>query len=249
MINSPAMSKSSKNLLLVSTSTTHGTGYLDHCAEPIQALLGDLRRVLFVPYALYDLDGYTAKARERFGRMGYELVSVHEVDDPVAVVRSAEALFIGGGNTFRLLARLYEKGLLDPIRERAQAGMPYVGTSAGSNVACVTIRTTNDMPIAQPPSFDALNLVPFNINPHYLDPDPKSTHMGETREERLLQFLEENDRIVVGLREGAMLRIEDGGVRLLGTAGARIFQRGREPREFRPGDALDFVLSPPTGTA
>jgi dipeptidase E len=206
----------SRRLLLVSTSTTHGTGYLDHCAEQIQALLGDLRQVLFVPYALRDHDGYTAKARERYGRMG---------------------------NTFRLLARLYEKGLLDPIRERVAAGMPYVGTSAGSNVACVTIRTTNDMPIVEPPSFEALNLVPFNINPHYLDPVPGSTHMGETREERLLQFLEENDKIVVGLREGAMLRIEDASARLLGTVGARIFRRGHDPQEFRPGDSLDFILA------
>ena len=243
MINSRAMPTRSRRLLLVSTSVTHGTGYLDHCAEQIQALLGDLRRVLFVPYALRDLDGYTARARERYGRMGYELTSVHEVDDPVAAVRSTDALFIGGGNTFRLLARLYEKGLLDPIRERVAAGMPYVGTSAGSNVACVTIRTTNDMPIVEPPSFDALDLVPFNINPHYLDPVPGSTHMGETREERLLQFLEENDKIVVGLREGAMLQIEDASAQLLGTVGARIFRRGQDPQEFRPGDSLDFILA------
>lgn len=232
-----------RRLLLVSTSTTHGTGYLDHCAEQIQELLGGLGRVLFVPYALFNHDGYTAKARERYGRMGYELTSIHEVEDPVAAVRAAEALFIGGGNTFRLLARLYEKGLLEPIRERVAAGMPYVGTSAGSNVACVTIRTTNDMPIVEPPSFDALNLVPFNINPHYLDPDPGSTHMGETREERILQFLEENDKTVVGLREGAMLRIEDASARLLGSTGARIFRRGHPPREVGSGEDLDFLLS------
>jgi dipeptidase E len=234
-----------RRLLLVSTSTTHGTGYLDHCAVQIQELLGGLRRVLFVPYALFDHDGYAAKARERFARMGYELTSVHEVVDPVAAVRSTEALFIGGGNTFRLLARLYEKELLDPIRERVAAGMPYIGTSAGSNVACVTIRTTNDMPIVEPPSFDALNLVPFNINPHYLDPDPRSTHMGETREERILQFLEENDKIVVGLREGSMLRIEGDSVRLLGAAGARIFRRGHPPLEAHPGEALDILPAGP----
>ncbi len=232
-----------RRLLLISTSTTHGTGYLDHCADQIQDLLGTLRRVLFVPYALHDHDGYTAKARERYAGMGYELTSVHEVADPVAAVRATEALFIGGGNTFRLLARLYEKDLLEPIRERVAAGMPYVGTSAGSNVACVTIRTTNDMPIVEPPSFDALDLVPFNINPHYLDPIPGSTHMGETREERLLQFLEENDRIVVGLREGAMLRIEGASVHLFGSAGARIFRREQPPLEVRPGDALDFLLA------
>jgi dipeptidase E len=235
-----------RRLLLVSTSTTHGTGYLDHCAGQIQELLGNLRRVLFVPYALFDHDGYAAKARERFARMGYELTSIHEAEDPVAAVRSTEALFIGGGNTFRLLARLYEKGLLKPIRERVAAGTPYVGTSAGSNVACVTIRTTNDMPILEPPSFDALSLVPFNINPHYLDPDPGSTHMGETREERLLQFLEENDKTVVGLREGSMLRIEGGSVRLLGAAGARIFRRGHPPLEARPGEVLDIL---PAGSA
>jgi len=234
-----------KRLLLGSTSTTYGTGYLDHVADQIQDLLGSRRQVLFVPYALSDHDAYAAKARERFAHLGYELTSVHEVADPVAAVAAAEALFIGGGNTFRLLTRLYEKGLLAPIRERVAAGMPYVGTSAGSNVACVTIRTTNDMPILQPPSFDALSLVPFNINPHYLDPDPGSTHMGETREERLLQFLEENDKVVVGLREGSMLRIEEASVRLLGTTGARIFQRGREPWEVRPGEALDFLLGGP----
>jgi dipeptidase E len=232
-----------KRLLLISTSTTHGTGYLDHCAGQIQDLLDDLRRVLFVPYALHDHDSYTARARERYARMGYELTSVHEVEDPAAAVRATEALFIGGGNTFRLLARLYEKELLDPIRERVAAGIPYVGTSAGSNVACVTIRTTNDMPIVEPPSFDALSLVPFNINPHYLDPDPGSTHMGETREERLLQFLEENDKIVVGLREGSMLRMEGPAVRLLGSAGARIFRRGHAPQEVRPGDPLDFLIA------
>ncbi|HYU31309.1 MAG TPA: dipeptidase PepE [Thermoanaerobaculia bacterium] len=232
-----------RRLLLISTSTTHGTGYLDHCADQIQDLLGNLRRVLFVPYALYDHDAYAEKARERYARMGYELTSVHEADDPAAAVRGADALFIGGGNTFRLLTRLYEKDLLEPIRRRVAAGMPYVGTSAGSNVACVTIRTTNDMPIVQPPSFDALDLVPFNLNPHYLDPDPASTHMGETREERLRQFLEENDKVVVGLCEGAMLRIEGSSVRLLGSAGARIFRRGHEPQERRPGDALDFLLA------
>jgi dipeptidase E len=246
MVAFAAMTKRPERLLLISTSTTHGTGYLDHCADQIQDLLGGLKRILFVPYALRDHDGYTAKARERYSRMGVELTSVHEAEDPVAAVRAADALFIGGGNTFRLLARLYEKELLEPIRERVHAGMPYVGTSAGSNVACVTIRTTNDMPIVQPPSFDALNLVPFNLNPHYLDPEPGSTHMGETREERLLQFLEENDKIVVGLREGAMLRIEDTSVRLKGRLegrpGARIFQRGQEPREFQSGAALDFVL-------
>ncbi len=232
-----------KRLLLVSTSTTYGTGYLDHCEDEVRNLLGPVRRLVFVPYALFHYDAYTAKARERFGRMGYELTSVHEVEDPAELVRSAEALFIGGGNTFRLLTRLYEKGLLRPIRERVEGGMPYLGASAGSNVACATIKTTNDIPIVEPPSFDALGLVPFNINPHYLDPDPASKHMGETREERIVQFLEENDNTVIGLREGAMLRIEGSTVTLKGHAGARIFRRGQVPLEHQPGDSLDFLLA------
>ncbi len=234
-----------RRLLLISNSTQHGSGYLDHCAVEIGDFLGapdDLGEVLFVPYALHDRDGYAETARERFEALGYRLTSVHRTDAPVAAVESAGAIFIGGGNTFRLLRTLYEEGLVEPIRRRVAAGVPYVGTSAGSNVACATIRTTNDMPIVEPPTFDALDLVPFQINPHYLDPAPESTHKGETREERLLQFLEENDRIVVGLREGGMLRIEGDALELRGTPHARIFQRGVEPREVAPGERLDFLL-------
>ena len=180
----------SRRLLLISSSRTHSTGYLDHCAAEIGDFLGPVGRVLFVPFALRDHAGYAATARERFAAMGYRLDSLHEAgDDPAAAARAvaeAEAMFIGGGNTFRLLKTLYDLELLAPIRRRVEAGMPYLGASAGSNVACVTIRTTNDMPIVEPPSFDALDLVPFNLNPHYLDPDPGSTHRGETREERIL---------------------------------------------------------------
>jgi dipeptidase E len=231
-------------LLLASTSTTHGSGYLDHCAPQMQAVLGEARRVLFVPFALHDRDAYAARARERFARMGLALDSVHTASDPAAAAAAAEAFFVGGGNTFRLLHELHRAGLLESIRRRVAAGVPYLGTSAGANVACPTIKTTNDMPIVQPPSFAALGLVPFNINPHYLDPDPASTHMGETRETRIREFHEENDPPVVGLREGAMLRIEGHRVRLEGRAGARVFVKGAEPRECRPGDALDFLLEP-----
>ena len=162
------------------------------------------------PFALHDRDAYATQARERFAKMGYELNSIHTSDNPAAAVRNHEALFIGGGNTFRLLRALYDQNLVAPIRDRVRAGMAYIGSSAGSNVAAPTIKTTNDMPIVQPPSFDALGLVSFQINPHYLDPDPNSSHKGETREERIIQFLEENETPVIGLREGAMLRIEDG---------------------------------------
>ncbi len=233
-----------RRLLLASTSTTHGTGYLDHCAEGMKETLGGARRVLFVPYALFDRAAYAARARDRFALMGVALDSIHEAPDPVHAVEGAEALFIGGENTFRLLKAMYEAGVLEPIRRRVAAGMPYLGTSAGSNVACPTIMTTNDMPIVQPPSFEALGLVPFQINPHYFDPDPGSTHMGETRETRILEYLEENDRVVLGLREGAMIRVEGGSARLLGTAGARIFRRGRPPEELPPGG--DIQLFPTT---
>ena len=230
-------------LLLISNSTLHGSGYLDHAAAEICNFLGDLKRVLFVPFALQDRDAYAAQARARFAQMGYELNSIHLSNDPVRAIAEHDAIFIGGGNTFRLLKTLYEQNLLDQIRERVRAGMPYIGSSAGSNVAAPTIKTTNDMPIVQPPSFAALNLVSFQINPHYLDADPSSTHKGETREERIIQFLEENATPVVGLREGAMLRIEHGQTLLKGSTGARIFRRGLEPVETLPGTLLDELLS------
>jgi dipeptidase E len=234
-----------KRLLLVSTSQTYGTGYLDHCAPEMVELFQGIERVLFFPFALYDRDAYAAKARERFREMGYGLDSVHEAADPRRAVDEAAAIFIGGGNTFRLLETLYRLELIDPVRRRVEAGAPYMGTSAGSNVAGATIRTTNDMPIVEPPSFDALALVPFQINPHYLDPEPGSTHMGETRETRIREFLEENDNTVVGLREGAMLRIEGPNVVLRGARGARIFRRGRDPEEVEPGARLDTLFERP----
>lgn len=231
-----------KRLLLISNSTLFGSGYLDHCETEIRDFLGAVSRVLFVPFALADRDAYAAKARARLERMGYEASSLHAERDPEAAVESAQAIFIGGGNTFRLLASLYKRNLIPVLRRQVEKGTSYVGTSAGSNVACLTIKTTNDMPIIQPPSFDALNLVPFNINPHYLDPDPLSKHQGETREERIREFHEENEPAVVGLREGAMLKIEPPRVTLLGSAGARVFRKGREPVGHSPGDRLDFLL-------
>jgi dipeptidase E len=223
-----------RRLLLISTSTVHGTGYLDHAEPEIRDHLAGIKRVLFVPYALADHSGYTAKARPRFHAMGLQLESIHESRDPRLALEHADAIFIGGGNTFRLLKALYDNALIEPLRNRVQRGMPYMGASAGSNVACPTIRTTNDMPIVEPPSLDALNLFPYQINPHYVDPDPNTTHMGETREERLLQYLEENDRPVIGLREGSYLRVTDGKIWLKGLKPARVFRRGREPLEIAP---------------
>ncbi|HEU4874281.1 MAG TPA: dipeptidase PepE [Pyrinomonadaceae bacterium] len=229
------------HILLISNSTLYGSGYLDHAESEIRSFLGDTKRVLFVPYALFDRDIYAVGARSRFRKMGYHLTSIHTATNPAQAVKDTDAIFIGGGNTFRLLKALYDFDLLDPIRERVASGMHYIGSSAGSNVAAPTIKTTNDMPIVQPPSFDALGLVSFQINPHYLDPDPNSKHMGETREERIRQFLEENDTPVVGLREGAMLRIENGETVLRGSTGARIFRKGVEPIEILPGAQLDLM--------
>ncbi|HZI87142.1 MAG TPA: dipeptidase PepE [Pyrinomonadaceae bacterium] len=235
-------SVNNQRILLISNSTVYGNGFLDHAEKEITNFLGKVRRVLFIPFALHDHDAYSEKVRTRFNAMGYELVSLHEASDKPQAVKDAAAIFIGGGNTFRLLKALYEFDILDVIREKVKAGMPYIGSSAGANVAAPTIKTTNDMPIVEPPSFEALNLVSFQINPHYLDPDPDSKHMGETREERIVQFLEENDTAVVGLREGAMIRVEGGAAILKGLPGARIFQKGREPIEVKSGTRLSDYL-------
>ena len=230
-------------LLLISTSTVFGTRYLEHAQAELRDVLSGVGRVLFVPFALKDHDAYAAKAREAFAEMGFGLDSLHEAADPRAAIERAEAVFCGGGNTFRLLKALGELELLEPLRRRALAGMPYTGASAGSNLACPTVRTTNDMPIVEPRSLAALALVPFQINPHYLDPAPGSTHMGETRETRIREFLEETDVPVVGLREGAMLRVEGESVSLKGLAGARIFRRGQDPVEAGPGDDLTLLVA------
>ncbi|SRR6266702_7515529 len=219
-------------MLLISTSTVFGTGYLDHAEVEIRDRLRDVKSVVFVPYALHDHEAYANKACERFERMGFRCESIHRADSPTEAVEQAEAVFIGGGNTFRLLKALYDLGLIDPIRKLVHAGMPYLGASAGTNVAGPTIRTTNDMPIVQPPSLDALNLFPYQINPHYQDPDPNSKHMGETREERLLQYMEENKCPVIGLREGSMLLVDEGEIRLVGAPAARIFEFGKTPYEI-----------------
>ncbi|MEW6206905.1 MAG: dipeptidase PepE [Acidobacteriota bacterium] len=235
--------ESRKRLLLISNSTLYGSGYLDHAEREIRDFLGATRRALFVPFAMRDRDRYTAMARRRMEAMGYQLDSVSEASDPQQSVAEAEAVFIGGGNTFRLLKSLYDFNLLGAIRRRVSEGMPYIGSSAGSIVACPTLKTTKDMPIVEPPSFDALGLVDFQISPHYLDPDPASTHMGETQEERILQFLEENDAPVIGLREGTMLRVETGSILLKGITSARIFRRNHSPVEIDPGANLIDLLS------
>jgi dipeptidase E len=232
-----------KRLLLLSNSTNHGSGYLDHAIEAIGAFLGPARRVCFVPFALRDQQAYAAKARDRLAAAGIGVQAVTADAAGAAALEEAEAVFVGGGNTFRLLDRLQRSGLLEVLKRRAVAGMPYLGASAGTNIAAPTIKTTNDMPIVQPVSFAALDLVPFQINPHYIDADPTSRHMGETREERLREFLEENETPVLALREGAWLRVEGEAARLEGANGARLFRRGAQPEELSPGAALDPLLT------
>ena len=230
-------------ILLLSTSTVFGGEYLDYARDELRDFFADISRILFVPFALFDHSAYAGRVRKAFKQIGYELDSLHQATDMRAAIRAAEAIFIGGGNTFRLLKALYDHDLIGWIQERVHAGTPYLGSSAGSNVACPTIKTTNDMPIVQPLSFDALNLVPFQINAHYLDPDLSSKHMGETREERLQQFLEENATPVIGLREGAWLRIENGACDLKGSGGARLFRRKMQPIELENGSIDRFLPS------
>ena len=217
-------------------------------ADQMRSFFGPIRRLLFVPFAAGDLDGDATAMVERGLNAGYDLDLLHHHPDPVAAVRRAEGVFVGGGNTFRLLDALYRHNLLDVLRERVRAGTPYLGVSAGTNVACPTMKTTNDMPIVQPPSFTALGLVPFQVNAHYFSGhfyvrvgETFQEHFGETRDERIREFHQMNDAAVVGLWEGGVLRVEAGRVELIG-APARVFRKGREPVDVRPGGDLDALL-------
>ncbi|MDQ5835361.1 MAG: dipeptidase PepE [Acidobacteriota bacterium] len=237
---------SNKRLLLLSNgSELVGNEPTEFAQGAVRNFLGaSVRRVLFVPFAavLRTYDEYAARVRGRFGPLGYEVESIHEADEAVAAVERAEAIAVGGGNTFHLLRGLYEAGVIEALRERVERGAAYVGWSAGSNVACPTIKTTNDMPIVEPPTLRALGLVPFQINPHYTDA-ALAGHQGETRDERLLEFVHANPGVrVVGLREGTMLRVEGAEVTLVGNRPARLFLKGEEPRELAPADSFSFLL-------
>lgn len=233
-------------LLLLSNSRNVGGGYLEHAAPHIRAFLGDsVKKVLFVPYAAVRIsfDDYAdGMVAPRLREMGYDVDRIDRARSPRAAVRKAEAIVVGGGNTFRLLKTLHDKGLVEEIRARVRGGAPYVGWSAGSNVACPSMRTTNDMPVVEPRSLKATGLVRFQINPHYLDVHPEG-HGGETREERLLEFVEANPGVhVVGLREGSILRVEGPRLSLLGEKTARVFLRGRPPWEVGPKDDVSFLM-------
>ncbi|MCI0620970.1 MAG: dipeptidase PepE [Acidobacteria bacterium] len=235
-----------KRLLLLSNSTNFGEPFLQYPSKAIQEFLGTaVQEVLFVPYAgvRISFSDYAARVRERFREIGIALTSVHEADSPAAAVERAAAIVAGGGNTFCLLDRLYNHGLVEQIRERVLQGVPYVGWSAGANVACPTIKTTNDMPIVEPPSLKAFGLVPFQINPHYTDA-MLPNHGGETRAERLAEFLEVNPGVtVVGLQEGSMLKVEGNGIELLGKKPAKIFRKGQDVAAYFPGDSLQLLMT------
>lgn len=232
------------NLLLISNSTNAGEEYLQYPIERIGAFLAGVEEVAFVPYAAvtFSYEAYEAKVAARFEQIGVRVRSVHGQSDPREAIRRAQAICVGGGNTFALVKKMQEQGLVREIADKIASGTPYVGWSAGSNVTCPTICTTNDMPIVQPESFDAIGAVKFQINPHYLDANPEG-HAGETREQRIMEYIEANpDRWVAGLREGCMLHLRDGRMELIGSRPMRMFKKGVEPFEVAAGDDLGFLL-------
>lgn len=231
-------------LLLISNSTNAGEAYLQYPIGQIASFLEGVKEIAFVPYAAvtFSYAEYEAKVQARFDEIGIKVRSVHRAKDPRKIIREAEAICVGGGNTFALTKKMQEQGLIQAIRSKIAKGTPYVGWSAGSNVTCPTICTTNDMPIVQPESFKAIGAVKFQINPHYLDANPEG-HAGETREQRILEYIKANPRRwVVGLREGCMLKYVDGKLELIGSRPMRIFKYGVETFEVNSGDDLSFLL-------
>ncbi|GAA4281382.1 dipeptidase PepE [Gaetbulibacter aestuarii] len=233
-----------KQIIIASTSTVHGSGYLEYILKELETFFKDTEQILFIPYARpggISHDNYTANTQKAFEKIGKKVVGIHSFDDPKKAVREAKGIFTGGGNTFVLLNQLYKNDLIDTLKATINSGIPYLGTSAGSNICGLTIKTTNDMPIVFPPSFNALGLVPFHINPHYLDPDSNSKHMGETRETRIREFHAYNTPPVIGLREGSWLDVRGNSIVLKGPLTARIFEYNKEPYELESGSELNHL--------
>ena len=232
-------------LLLISNSTNYGGKYLDYSGEFIKTFLGNIPgKVLFIPYAAvtFSYDEYEKKVSGRFLELGHEITSIHHFDDPVAAIAMASAIVVGGGNSWKLLKMIRENNLIDIVRQKVISGTPYIGWSAGANVACPTIMTTNDMPVVEPDSFKSFNLIPFQINPHFTDKIIQD-HAGETREQRIEEFTEANPGIIVaGLREGTMLLRENDRLGLAGQGNVRIFKKGELPTEYTCSDDLSFLL-------
>ncbi|WP_456441441.1 dipeptidase PepE [Psychroserpens sp.] len=223
-----------KNIIIASTSTIHGSGALEYLLDELSVFFKDTSEILFIPYARpggITHDEYTSNVNKAFSQIGKIAKGIHEFENPKEAVANANAIFTGGGNTFVLVNQLYKHGLIEPIKQAVNSGTPYLGTSAGSNICGLTVNTTNDMPIVYPPSFKTFGFVPFNINPHYLDPDPTSTHKGETRETRIKEFHAFNTQPVVGIREGSWLAVKGNDIILKGQLSARIFVHGKSPYE------------------
>ena len=230
-----------KNCIIASTSTLHGGKYLEYLLPQLQEIFANCKSLLFIPYARpggISHENYTGLVATAFERMIITVKGIHEFDDPKKAIENAEAIFTGGGNTFLLVKQLYQNGVMDILAATIKKGTPYLGTSAGSNITGLSMQTTNDMPIVYPPSFQTLGLVPFNLNPHYLDPDLQSKHMGETRETRIKEFHQFNSIPVVGLREGSWLEVKGETIFLKGNLSARLFQKGAAPVELAPGSNL-----------
>ena len=229
------------NVLLASTSTLFGGNYLEYITEEIKELYKGIDEIVFIPFARpggISHDDYTEKARAFFAEINIKLKGLHEFEDQISAVNEARGFFAGGGNTFLLVKTLHEKNLMWVLKENIEKGKAYLGTSAGSNIGGLNMKTTNDMPIVYPPSFECMALVPFNINPHYLDPDPDLKHNGETRETRIQEFLTQNDTKVVGLREGNWIRKKGNRITVEGDQKTRIFEKGKEPYEIKSGTEL-----------
>lgn len=231
------------NILLASTSALFGEGYLEYLKEEIRTLFAGIDEIVFIPYARSSgmtYEEYTVKAKRFFSKIGIHTRGVHEFDSEVEAIRNAKAYFVGGGNTFLLVKKMHQKGLMKILKENILSGKPYLGTSAGSNIGGINMMTTNDMPIVYPSSFDCMALIPYNINPHYLDPQPQLKHAGETRETRILEFLTQNDITVLGLREGNWIRQNGEIATIEGSRQTRVFKKNEIPFEVDPGTVLDF---------
>lgn len=229
------------NIILASTSTLFGGNYLEYLKDDIQELYSGISEIIFIPFARpsgISHDDYTEKARSFFSQINIAVKGLHEFDDQTQAINEGKAFFTGGGNTFLLVKTLHENGLMSVLKANVENGKPYLGCSAGSNIGGLNMKTTNDMPIVYPPSFECMGLVPFNINPHYLDPNPDLKHNGETRETRIKEFLTQNDTKVIGLREGNWIRRIGDQITVEGKESTRIFEKNQEPYEVAPGTSL-----------
>lgn len=233
-----------KKMIIASTSTVHGGNYLDYLLPTLEILFKECSELLFIPYARpggVSHDAYTASVRSAFAQINKTVKGLHEFDNPKQAIQDAQGIFTGGGNTFLLVTQLYQNNVMEILANVVQNGTPYLGSSAGSNITGISMQTTNDMPIIYPPSFTTLGLIPFNLNPHYLDADLQSKHMGETRETRIKEFHAFNDTPVLGLREGSWLEVIGDSIVLKGTLTARLFRQDQTPEELVSGSDLSFL--------